>query len=170
MPTKTGTIARVGRSGSRFVEVFLDTGEKVELSHALFDEVWPSYMPQEELYFVEGRGRLFRFVQWVGTHSEAVAARDRGVLTQEEVPPARLPEVSWNELAQHGIYALLDAIRQANGADVGVWWGRLNGIAIRAPFPELRERLQPFLTARSDADYTEAAQVLLAYLGRLQRG
>ena len=168
MPTKVGTIARVGRTGSRFVEVYLDTGEKVELSHELFDEVWASYMPQEELYFVERRGRLFRFVQWVGTHTEAVAARDRGLLAPDEVPPPRLAEVSWNELAQRGNYALLDAVRQGNGADVGVWWGRVNGVALRAPFPDLGQRLQSFASAGSDQHLTDAARGLIEYLGELQ--
>ena len=66
MPTKRGTIAGKGRTGAKFVELYLDDGSKVELPHELWYDVAVSYLPVEELYFVERRGRLSHYVQWGG--------------------------------------------------------------------------------------------------------
>lgn len=88
MPTKVGSISSVGRTGARFVEAYLDSGERVELKHALWDHVGATYRPGQQLVFVERRGRLFRFVHWAGTLEEANEALASGVLAPDEVPMA----------------------------------------------------------------------------------
>lgn len=86
MATKVGRIKRLGRTGSKFKEAFLDSGEVVNVPHDLMAYLMESYSPDQTLVFVERRGRFFRFVQWLGTVEEARAARDAGLLTPEEVP------------------------------------------------------------------------------------
>lgn len=87
MATKLGRIARVGRRGSTFVEIYLDGGDRVELPHDLMASVMSRYAPDEVLAFVERRKHLFMFVQWVGTPGEALDAMHSGVLRSKEVPP-----------------------------------------------------------------------------------
>lgn len=87
MPTKVGTIQSLGRTGSKFIELHLDTGETVEVPRALYPQVL-AYPSGTRLVFVERRGRLFRFVQWVGSVQEAVEAVDSGILAPPEVPPS----------------------------------------------------------------------------------
>jgi hypothetical protein len=88
MPTKWGQIESWGRTDSKFVEAYLDTGAKVELPHAVRDHLNATYESTSVLVFVERRGRLFRYVQWVGTPAEAVSAIRDGTLHAQEVPPA----------------------------------------------------------------------------------
>jgi hypothetical protein len=85
MPTKVGKITGWGRRGPKFVEAFLEAGQKVELSTEALAAV-TAHDPSESLVFVERRGRLFHYVQWVGTCEEAVKAIDEGVLRQDEIP------------------------------------------------------------------------------------
>jgi hypothetical protein len=76
----------MGRTGAKFVEVYLDSGEKVELPHALWEHLRATYRPDEQLVFVERRGRLFHYVQWAGTHEDAADALAQGILEPGEVP------------------------------------------------------------------------------------
>ena len=87
MPTRVGRITRLGRTGEKFQEVYLNSGERVEIPHALMQHIAETYDGRESLIFVERRGRLFHFVQWAGTAAEARWARDRGILRPTEVPP-----------------------------------------------------------------------------------
>jgi hypothetical protein len=96
MPTKVGKITSWGRCGPKFVEAFLETGQKVELSTEALAAV-TAHDPSECLVFVERRGRLFHYVQWVGTCEEAVQAIDEGVLRQHEIP--------------NGVYAMGSAMK-----------------------------------------------------------
>ena len=86
MPTKWGRIGSLGRKGAKFVEAYLDSGERVELPHDVLRYITETYSPETSLVFVERRGRLFHFVQWVGTPDEAVAALEQGILSAREVP------------------------------------------------------------------------------------
>lgn len=85
MPTKTGRVISLGRRGPKFVEAILDSGGTVELSPAMLTEV-RARDPAAQLVFVERRGRLFRYVQWVGTFEEAAQALRDGTLRPNEVP------------------------------------------------------------------------------------
>jgi hypothetical protein len=87
VPTKVGAVRSLGRTGSKFIELHLDTGETVEVPHALYPQV-VAYPSGTRLVFVERRGRFFRFVQWVGSVPEAVEAVDLGILAPHEVPPS----------------------------------------------------------------------------------
>ncbi len=86
MPTKWGRIGSLGRKGAKFVEAYLDGGERVELPHDVLRYITETYSPDTSLVFVERRGLLFHFVQWVGTPDEAVAALEQGILSAREVP------------------------------------------------------------------------------------
>lgn len=106
MPTKWGKISTFGRTGPKFVEAYLETGERVEIPHELLRYISERYSRDTPLVFVERRGRLFNFVQWVGTPEEAVTALDEGVLSPSEVPvpilafrdsPGRQPDPSPGE-------------------------------------------------------------------------
>ncbi len=88
MPTKWGKINTFGRTGARFVEAYLETGERVEIPHMLLRYITERYSRDTSLVFVERRGRLFHYVQWVGTPDEAADALDQGILSAEEVPVA----------------------------------------------------------------------------------
>lgn len=68
---KVGAIASLGRKGSAFVELYLDTGERVALPHAMWEHVQGTYQPGERLIFVERRGAVFHFVHWVGNADES---------------------------------------------------------------------------------------------------
>jgi hypothetical protein len=83
--TKFGRIARFGRSSPKFVEAYLDTGDRVELS-PLALAVVRDHDPTEPLVFVERRGRIFHYVQWVGTPEEAIQALNEGLLRPNEIP------------------------------------------------------------------------------------
>jgi hypothetical protein len=85
MPTKFGRIVRYGRAGPKFVEAFLDSGDRVELSPIAL-RVVQDHDPTAALLFVERRGRIFHYVQWVGAPDEAVQALRDGVLYPNEVP------------------------------------------------------------------------------------
>lgn len=85
MPTKLGRIVRWGRRGAKFTEAFLEGGERVELSDEALAVV-RAHDPTHALVFVERRGRIFRYVQWVGTPAEAVQAVQDGTLRPAEVP------------------------------------------------------------------------------------
>lgn len=93
MTTKVGSIKSLGRTGAKFVEAYLSTGERVELPHPIWDHVRTAYAPGQWLVFVERRGRLFRFVHWVGTPEEAEDARAQGILEPHEVPFALILRV-----------------------------------------------------------------------------
>lgn len=84
MPAKFGRIVRWGRRGSKFTEAFLEGGERVELSDEALAVV-RAHDPTHQLVFVERRGRIFRYVQWVGTCEEAVLATQDGTLRPGEV-------------------------------------------------------------------------------------
>lgn len=86
MPTKFGRVTSFGRSGPKFREAFLETGDRVELSPAAMEDLL-AHNPEHALVFVERRGRLFHYVQWVGTPDEAIRAVDDGILRPDEVPP-----------------------------------------------------------------------------------
>jgi hypothetical protein len=49
------------------------------------DFVMRSYLPEDTLVFVERRGRLFKFVHWVGEPDEALAAVRQGILRANEI-------------------------------------------------------------------------------------
>jgi len=83
MPAKLGRIVRWGRRGSKFTEAFLDGGERVELSDEALAVV-RAHDPTDQLVFVERRGRIFRYVQWVGTLAEAAVAMRDGTLRPGE--------------------------------------------------------------------------------------
>jgi hypothetical protein len=85
MPTKMGCIVRWGRRGSKFTEAFLQGGERVELSDQALAVVH-AHDAAAVLVFVERRGRIFRYVQWVGTPEEAVRAAQDGTLRPDEIP------------------------------------------------------------------------------------
>lgn len=85
VPTKYGRIVRWGRQGPKFVEAFLESGDRVELSPGALDAM--EGHESEALVFVERRGRIFHYVQWVGTPADAIAALRDGVLRADEVPP-----------------------------------------------------------------------------------
>lgn len=85
MPTKSGRITSYGRAGPKFTEAFLDPGDRVELSPAALAAV-RLHDPSDWLVFVERRGRLFHYVQWVGTPLEAVEAVKDGILRPDEIP------------------------------------------------------------------------------------
>jgi hypothetical protein len=85
MPTKIGRIVRWGRQGPKFIEAFLDNGDRVELSPIAM-EVVAGHDLKNPLVFVERRGRIFNYVHWVGTPDEAVRARDEGILRPDEIP------------------------------------------------------------------------------------
>jgi hypothetical protein len=84
MPTKLGRVVRWGRRGSKFTEAFLEDGERVELSDDALAVV-RAHDPAHQLVFVERRGRIFRYVQWVGTPAEAVLAVKDGTLRPGEI-------------------------------------------------------------------------------------
>ncbi len=86
MPTKWGRVVSWGKTDPKFVQAYLESGEKVELPLSLRDHMIATYSPNEALVFVERRGRLFRFVQWVGRPGEAVEAVAAGILRDDEVP------------------------------------------------------------------------------------
>lgn len=87
MSTKRGCVTELIRVGPKFVQVRITSGEKVELPLALWDLVQTRYRSDQELVFVERRGRIFSFVQWVGTDSEAVQAVRSGDLREREYRP-----------------------------------------------------------------------------------
>jgi hypothetical protein len=86
MATKVGRVVRMGHNGSKFQELWLETGDHVEVPHEYMAYLTSKYEPTETLVFVERRGRLFSYVQWLGTPTEARAAREAGLLTRDEVP------------------------------------------------------------------------------------
>ena len=88
MPTKWGKINTFGRTGAKFVEAYLETGERVELPHEVLRYITERYSRDTSLVFVERRGRLFHYVHWVGSPDEAVVALGQGILSAEEVPVA----------------------------------------------------------------------------------
>ncbi len=90
MATKIGQIAEMDRVGGKFVRLVLHNGQRVELPHALMDYVTQRYERAEVLVFVERRGRMFSYVQWVGTADEAFAAADAGILEQRDIEPLTL--------------------------------------------------------------------------------
>jgi hypothetical protein len=85
MPAKSGRIVGWGRRGSKFTEAFLEGGERVELSDEALAVV-RAHDPTDYLVFVERRGRIFRYVHWVGTCQEAVLALKDGTLRPGEIP------------------------------------------------------------------------------------
>jgi hypothetical protein len=91
MATKRGRIVGVEKLGPKFAQLRLDTGDKVELPLDFWDHVQQRYRPEDELVFVERRGRIFSFVQWVGTEPEAAEAVRSGELTAREYQPAWTP-------------------------------------------------------------------------------
>jgi hypothetical protein len=86
MPTKYGRVTSFGRRGPKFTEAFLESGERVELSAAAMVDLL-THNPEHALVFVERRGLLFHYVQWIGTPDEAIRAVEAGVLKPNEVPP-----------------------------------------------------------------------------------
>ena len=91
MATKRGRITSIEKIGSQFARLRLSTGEKVELPRDFWEHVQERYRPEDELVFVERRGRIFSFVHWVGTDSEAADALRSGELTHREYTPAPAP-------------------------------------------------------------------------------
>ena len=83
MATKMGRIVRWGRTGKTFTEAYLDSGARVELPHELVDVA--QQLVAQRLVFVERRGRLFHFVQWIGTPRQARDAYDGGILKRGEL-------------------------------------------------------------------------------------
>jgi hypothetical protein len=86
MPTKYGRVTSFGRRGPKFTEAFLESGERVELSPPAMEDLL-THNSEHALVFVERRGRLFHYVQWIGTPDEAIRAVESGVLRPNEVPP-----------------------------------------------------------------------------------
>lgn len=86
MPTKFGRVISFGRRGPKFTEAFLESGERVELSATAMDDLL-THNPEHALVFVERRGLLFHYVQWIGTPDDAIRAVESGVLKPNEVPP-----------------------------------------------------------------------------------
>ena len=84
MPTRTGQIVELIRAGPKFAQIRLSSGQKVEIPLDLWAEIQAHYMPDQALVFVERRGRVFKYVQWVGTHDEAQRAVSDGVLRAKE--------------------------------------------------------------------------------------
>lgn len=84
MPTRTGRIVELIRTGSKFVQLRLSGGEKVEIPLELWAQIQARYRPEQALVFVERRGLVFRYVQWVGTHKEAQQAVAEGALAGKE--------------------------------------------------------------------------------------
>jgi len=87
MSTKRGCVTELIQVGPKFAQLRISSGQKVELPLALWDLVQARYRPDQELVFVERRGRIFSFVQWVGTDSEAVEAVRSGDLAEREYRP-----------------------------------------------------------------------------------
>lgn len=171
MPTKVGSIAGRGRTGAKFVELFLNTGEKVELAHELWEDVALTYLPDEVLHFVERRGRMFRFVHWVGTRAEAEKAVADGTLEQGEVPPPTPGEVEapgWGVMADKAIFELFKAMRAGPGDQVGLWAGRVNSVAHRAPFPDLADLVVDMARAGDGDGMVEVVQRMLKWAGDRQ--
>jgi len=86
--TKRGRITELIRVGPKFAQLRISSGEKVELPLALWELAQTQYGPDQDLVFVERRGRIFSFVQWVGTDSEAAQAVRSGELREREYGPA----------------------------------------------------------------------------------
>ena len=63
MSTKRGRITELIRVGPKFAQLRISNGEKVELPLALWELVQTQYGPDQNLVFVERRGRIFSFVQ-----------------------------------------------------------------------------------------------------------
>ncbi len=91
MATKRGRIVGIEKIGPKFAQLRLATGDKVELPLDFWAHVQQRYRPEDELVFVERRGRIFSFVQWVGTDHEAEEAVRLGELTAREYSPALAP-------------------------------------------------------------------------------
>ena len=81
--------------GSKFVQAYLSSGERVEVPLALRDRV--AGREGQTLVFVERRRQLFSFVQWVGTPVEALRAIRRGELGVDDVP-AEIRAIGASEL------------------------------------------------------------------------
>lgn len=79
MPTKYGRVTSFGRHGPKFTEAFLESGERVELSAAAMEDLL-THNPEHALVFIERRGLLFHYVQWIGTPDETIRAVESGVL------------------------------------------------------------------------------------------
>ncbi len=86
MATRVGRVERWGRSGARFAEAFLDTGDRVEIPNSLRASV-ELEASGPTLVFVERRGKLFKFVQWIGTPEAAVSAEAAGELSDADITP-----------------------------------------------------------------------------------
>ncbi len=92
MATKTGRVEQIERTGRNFVRLRLSTGDTVELPNSLWAAVQSDFAPEQVLVFVERRGRVFRFVHWVGTAEQAVTAVNAGWITTDEYMSADIYE------------------------------------------------------------------------------
>ena len=183
MTTKVGSITSKGRTGAKFVEAYLSSGERVELSHAMWDRVCTAYRPGQWLVFVERRGRLFRFVHWVGTPEEAEDARAQGILEPQEVPfaliltvntePELLRAVAVDAARAHAegfpianksrAWRLLEEIpREQGDLDAMVVFGGL-------PFDPAQSLLMPYDPPRPEALYSLLGIYQLTYFQSFYR-
>lgn len=133
MSTKYGTVTSIGRKGRRFTEAMLSSGERVELSAAAMGELFDR-VPHEALVFVERRGLMFSYVQWIGTPEEALAALDKGLLKSHEIPW----QVQWAGEAMRRIRDGTSAIRLAEPPPTDINWdagtiAALNQLASATP-------------------------------------
>lgn len=99
MATKRGTIVEVAQVGAKFTEARLDSGQRVEVPNDLWQHIRSHYPNDQVLVFVERRGRLFSYVQWVGTDQEAWRAIKSGDLTEREYPEPYGMPAPWGRVA-----------------------------------------------------------------------
>jgi hypothetical protein len=91
MATKHGRVESLLSVGSKFVQLRLESGQKVELPHDLWAKIQSRHRPDHELVFVERRGRVFSYVQWVGTMAELGIALIRGEVRESELAGIQMP-------------------------------------------------------------------------------
>lgn len=128
MTTKVGEIAGVEKTSDKFVRLRLDDGQRVDVPVALMEHIANTYQRNEFLVFVERRGRVFSYVQWVGSIPDAHKAVADGVLTPADV--ASLPTVeAWNASAPPDLTTLAASVAQGRLTAVPGYlepyaWGR----------------------------------------------
>jgi hypothetical protein len=171
MPTKVGRIAALRRTGPRFVQVELDSGDRVEVQHPLWEHVTNSYPADTQLVFVERRGRLFRFVQWVGTPEEARQAVSDGVLRDDELPTNLAQGVDdqdpdWAEWALRSVHMMVETSRAQKHDEFLDWAERLHQVTVLAPFPDLREHLAQLMNSEEPAVKKQAFDAMMSWCQR----
>lgn len=118
MPTKPGRIVELLRIGPKFAQILLSGGEKVELPLGLWEDVQANYSPDQALVFVERRGLIFNYVQWVGTHDEAQRAVTDGLLKRREYTGRAQLEGMFDGYGTR----LIERLQRAQEAVVDVPW------------------------------------------------